>query len=96
MAFILTEKSVEKGIDSGDEVSKSLKKETVVFLILTFGLTFSLNFGMWINYDLFAKNIELFALALQVQMLIPAFSAIILNLFVFKTKTYPRKANGQR
>jgi membrane protease YdiL (CAAX protease family) len=47
---------------------------------------------MWIYYDLFAESIELFSMALTVQMLIPAFSAIILNLFVFKTKTYNRKS----
>ena len=73
-------------------VSNRLKTETIVFLALTLGLTFLLNFIMWINYDLFAENIELFAIALQVQMLIPASSAIILNLFVFKTKTYSKKA----
>ena len=76
----------------GRPVSKSLKKETVVFIALTLGLTFLLNFVMWINYELIAKRIELFSLALQFQMLLPAFSAIILNLFIFKSKPFSRKS----
>lgn len=71
---------------------KSLKKETAVFIVLVFGLTFLLNFVMLVNFDLFVENQELLLAALRFEMLIPAFSAIILNLFVFKTKTYPRKA----
>ena len=92
MAFILTEESVEEEMNSGRTVSKSLKTETVVFIALTLGLTFLLNLIMWINYDLFAERLELFSLALQFQMLIPAFSAIILNLFVFKSRTFSRKS----
>jgi len=87
----LAEKSVEKEMGNWRPVSKSLKTETVVFLALTLGLTFLLNLVMWVNYDLIVESIELLSLATRVQMTIPAFSAIILNLFVFKTKTYPRK-----
>lgn len=75
----------------GRPVSKSLKTETIAFLALTLGLTFLLNLFMWVNYDLIMESIELLSLATRVQMIIPAFSAIILNLFVFKKKTYPRK-----
>ena len=71
---------------------KSLKKETAVFIVLVFGLTFLLNFVMLINFDLFVENQELLVVALRFEMLIPAFSAITLNLFVFKTKAYPRKS----
>jgi len=88
----LLEGSVEKEIGNGRPVSKSLKTEIVVFLALTFGLTLLLNLIMWINYDLIVESIELLSLATRVQMIIPAFSAIVLNLFVFKTKTYPRKS----
>ncbi len=91
MVFILAEKSVEKEMSNGRPVSKSLKTEIVAFLALTLGLTFLLNLIMWINYDSIVESIELLSLATRVQMIIPAFSAIILNLFVFKTKTYPRK-----
>jgi membrane protease YdiL (CAAX protease family) len=92
VAFILAEKSLENEVSRERIVSSSLKKEIIVFIALTLGLTFLLNLVMWVNYDLIVENIELFSLALQFQMLIPAFSAIILNLFVFKTKTYSRKA----
>lgn len=72
-------------------VSKSLKTETVIFLALTFTLTFLLNLFMWVYYDLIVERAELLSLATRVQMIIPAFSAIILNLFIFKRRTYPRK-----
>ena len=71
---------------------KSLKTEIFGFVALTLGLTFLFNFVMWINYEVIADRIELFGLALQFQMLIPAFSAIILNLFVFKSKPFSRKS----
>ena len=87
----MVEKSVEKEMDKGRPVSNSLKTETIAFLALTLGLTFLLNSFMWVNYDLIMESIELLSLATRVQMIIPAFSAIILNLFVFKKKTYPRK-----
>ena len=87
----MAEKSVEKEVSNGIAVVKSLKKETVVFLALTFGLTFLLNFVMWLNYELIAERMELFSLALQFQMLLPAFSAIVLNLFVSKSKPFSRK-----
>ena len=82
----MAEKSVEKEVSNGIAVVKSLKKETVVFLALTFGLTFLLNFVMWLNYELIAERMELFSLAL-----LPAFSAIVLNLFVSKSKPFSRK-----
>ena len=88
----MAEKSVEKEISTGRPVSKSLKTETAAFLALTLGLTFLLNFIMWINYDSIMESIELLSLATRVQMIIPAFSAIILNLFIFKTRTHPRKS----
>jgi len=91
VTFILAEKSVEKKINNKRLVLKSMKTETIAFLALTLGLTFLLNLFMWVNYDLIMESIELLSLATRVQMIIPAFSAIILNLFVFKTKTCPRK-----
>ena len=91
MAFILAEKPVEKESNRRTG-SRSFKKETIVFIALTLGLTFLLNFVMWLNFDLIVESIELLALATRVQMSIPAFSAIILNLFIFKTKIFPRKA----
>ena len=91
MTFILAEKPVEKELNEKGFFSKSLKTETIAFIALTFGLTFLLNFVMWINYELIAERIELFSLALQLQMLLPAFSAIVLTLFVFKSKLFSRK-----
>ena len=92
MAFILPEKSVEKEINNKRLVLKSLKTETIAFLALTFGLTFLLNLIMWVNRDSIMESVELLSLATRVQMIIPAFSAIILNIFIFKTKTYTRKS----
>jgi len=79
---LLAEKSGEKEMSNARPVSKSLKTETVVFLALTLGLTFLLNLIMWINYTSIVLSIELLSLATRVQMIIPTFSAIILNLFV--------------
>ena len=87
----MAEKSVEKEINNRRLALKTLKTETIAFLALTLGLTFLLNLFMWVNYDLIMESIELLSLATRLQMIIPAFSAIILNLFVFKTKTCPRK-----
>ena len=92
MAFVLAEKSVEKELKNKIITSNFLKKQTLAFLFLTFSLTFLLNFVMWLNYDIISESIELLRLATRVQMIIPAFSAIILNLFVFKTKIYQRKS----
>jgi len=66
--------------------------EICVFVALTLSLTFLLNFVMWVNYEVIAEHIELFGLALQFQMLLPAFSAIISNLFIFKSKPFSRKS----
>jgi membrane protease YdiL (CAAX protease family) len=52
-----------------------------LFLGLTFALSWGLNLLMWLAKD----NLDQTAtLLLQVQMLLPAFCAILLNLFVFK------------
>lgn len=88
----MAEESIEKEVRSRRVVLKPLKKEICGFVALTLGLTFLLNFVMWINYEVIADRLELFGLALQFQMLIPAFSAIILNLFVFKSKPFSRKS----
>ncbi len=69
----------------------SFKKEIVAFLILTFGLTYLLNFFVWNNNYFLKGQIEFLYHALTLEMFIPAFSAIILNLFIFKSKTYTRK-----
>ena len=88
----MAEQTVEKELNKEGFVSKSLKKETIAFLALSLGSTFLLNLFMWVNYELIMESTELLALATRVQMIIPASSAIILNLFVFKTKTYSRKS----
>ena len=91
MTFVLNEITVGTEMSNERLISKAMKKETVVFLALTFALTFLLNLIIWVNYDSLVHSVELISLGARVQMTIPAFSAIILNLFVFKTKIYPRK-----
>ena len=87
----MAETSLEKEMSNGRPISKSLKNETVGFLAVTFALTFLLNLIMWVHYDSLVQSVELIQLGARLQMTIPAFSAIILNLFVFKTTIYPRK-----
>lgn len=72
---------------------KTVCKEVLIFLGLTFGLTYTLSFFVHtrIGYD--PKEI---GLLLQLMMLIPAFSAILLRFFFFKAssiygRTYKEK-----
>lgn len=82
--------SITKPLISNKKIS--YKKEILVFLSLVFTLTYLLNLIMWLNYDIIEENILLLSSATGVQMIIPAFSAIILNLFVFKTNNYNKKS----
>lgn len=56
-------------------------RNVALFLGLTFGLTGGLNFLIWQGIDDLGQNATLL---LQLQMLLPAFCAILLSLFVFK------------
>ena len=56
-------------------------RNVILFLGLTFGLTWILNLFIWQGINGLGQNATLL---LQLQMLLPAFSAILLNLFVFK------------
>jgi len=79
---------------------KVLKKETSIFLILTFTLTYLLCFILWFNLTQTSQTLTMFAwkkmvfvLMAQLMMLIPAFSALILNLYLFKRGNLtPKKA----
>ena len=79
LEFVLADKSIEKEVRSRRVILKPLKTEICVFVALKLGLTFLLNFVMWVNYEVIPERLELFGLALQFQMLLPAFSAIILT-----------------
>jgi membrane protease YdiL (CAAX protease family) len=59
-----------------------------IFLGLTFVLTWGVNLIMWLNKADLGQSA---ALLLQLQMLLPAFSAILLSFFVFKDSPLYRK-----
>ena len=88
----MSNKLTEKPLNNNKNVSSSPKKEIFAFLTLTFTLTYLLNLIMWPNYDIIEENILLLSSATGLQMIIPAFSAIILNFFVFKKNRYNRKS----
>lgn len=54
-----------------------------LFLVLTFFLSWGLNLLMWL-FKITLDQIQVATLLLQLQMLLPAFCAILLSLFVFK------------
>jgi len=56
-------------------------RNVTMFLFLTFGLTWVLNLFVWLRKDELGQNATLL---FQLQMLLPAFCAILLSLFVFK------------
>jgi membrane protease YdiL (CAAX protease family) len=56
-----------------------------LFLALTFGLTWTLNLVLWLAVG-YGENLAT-GLLLQLQMLLPAFCAIVLGMFVFRGST---------
>lgn len=65
-------------------------KQVIAFIGLTFGLTWSLDLILYLNGGL---NSPAAILALQLQMLLPAFSAMLLGLFFFKDSKIYIKSN---
>jgi membrane protease YdiL (CAAX protease family) len=65
-------------------------KEVGIFLTLTFGLTWLLDFVLYRNGGLENKAVTL---TLQLQMLLPAFSAILLGYFFFKNSPLYYRTN---
>jgi membrane protease YdiL (CAAX protease family) len=57
-------------------------KQVGLFLALTFGLTWTLNLVLWLAVG-YGQNLAT-GLLLQLQMLLPAFCAIVLGMFVFR------------
>lgn len=66
-------------------------RNVALFLGLTFGLTWGLNLLVWQGLEELGQNATLL---LQLQMLLPAFCAILLSLFVFKDSPIYRKNYG--
>ena len=60
-------------------------KQVGLFLVLTFGLTWLLDWVLWLTVG-YGQNVATVVL-LQLQMLLPAFCAIVLGMFVFKDST---------
>ena len=63
-------------------------RNVTLFLGLTFGLTWGLNLLVWQGLEELGQNATLL---LQLQMLLPAFCAILLSLFVFRDSPIYRK-----
>lgn len=79
--------SSEQLIPSGQRVNW---KQVIAFIALTFGLTWSLDLILYLNGGLSSPAA---LLALQLQMLLPAFSAMLLGLFFFKDSKIYFKTN---
>jgi membrane protease YdiL (CAAX protease family) len=70
-------------------------KQVGIFLALTFGLTWILDLVLWFTVG-YGES-PLTGLLLQLQMLLPAFCAIVLGLFVFKGNAlYQVRTNKER
>jgi membrane protease YdiL (CAAX protease family) len=65
-------------------------RQVITFLCLTFGLTWLLDLALYLNGGLLSGNV---GLALQLQMLLPAFSALLLGVFFFKDSRVYFKSN---
>ncbi|MHB1416212.1 MAG: hypothetical protein ACYC1C_13270, partial [Chloroflexota bacterium] len=76
-----TEASAERGVNW---------RQVGMFLGLTFGLTYLLNFVLWQTTGLASVAT---GTVLQFQMLLPAFSAIVLGLFFFKNSSINLRNN---
>jgi uncharacterized protein len=70
--------------------SKINWKQVTAFIVLTFGLTWTLDLFLYLNGGLYSPTA---LLALQFQMLLPAFSAMILGLFFFKDSPIHIRSN---
>jgi membrane protease YdiL (CAAX protease family) len=70
-------------------------KEVGVFLVLTFGLTLLLNLLLYLTTSYDSPSPSL-GLILQAQMLLPAFSAILLQMFFFKSSPIHVSAYRER
>lgn len=70
-------------------------KQVGIFLALTFGLTWILDLVLWFTVGYGESPVT--GLLLQLQMLLPAFCAIVLGLFVFKGNAlYQVRTNKER
>ncbi len=70
-------------------------KQVGLFLILSFGLTWLLDLVLWLTVG-YGQNAATGVL-LQLQMLLPAFCAIVLGMFVFRDSTlYQVRSNKER
>jgi len=70
-------------------------KQVGLFLVLTFGLTWLLDLVLWLTVG-YGQNVATGVL-LQLQMLLPAFCAIVLGMFVFKdSMLYTVRTNKER
>lgn len=70
---------------------RRLHRETALFLILTLGLTYLLNAGMLLRKRFLLENPDVFVQTLQVEMMIPAFAAITVGLFIIRDSAYTRR-----
>jgi len=68
--------------------------QVITFLLLTFALTWILDLALWQYIKQGGK--AGFLMALQLQMLLPAFSAILLGLFVYKNSPIHRSHYKER
>ena len=74
-------------------VNKVNWKQVCIFIGLTFGLTWTLDFVLFLKGGL---NNPAVSIALQLQMLLPAFSAILLGMFFFKDSPINTKNNHSK
>ena len=65
-------------------------KQVIAFLALTFGLTWALDLALYLSGGLTHKAA---GLILQFQMMLPAFSALLLGVFFFKNSPVYRSTN---
>lgn len=77
-------------INSGDLPQRVRWSRVGLYLGLTFGLSWLLDLGIYLAGGLAVPGVLLF---LQLQMLIPAFSAMLLNVFVFSDSPIYRRSN---
>lgn len=84
------ESSSSDTVPAETSVKKVNWKQVGTFIGLTFGLTWSLDLALFLNGGL---NNPSATIALQFQMLLPAFSAILLGMFFFKDSLINVKNN---
>jgi membrane protease YdiL (CAAX protease family) len=74
-------------------INKVNWKQVAAFIVLTFGLTWILDFVLFLNGGLSHPAVNI---VLQFQMLLPAFSAILLGMFFFKDSLINVKNNHSK